>query len=830
LLLRVNKIASSPVVLSTGTDVGRAVSHGLSRTISFVRQHATATTCWLTAVVFVCFLFADVIFLRTSLAPIDYTDILKRPGGSAPPASLLPERPGRRVIDSQGDIGSAAFQFEPSILFLAHCLRSGESPFWDPYSAAGTVGPETVADIKFSPFSFLTAALGGSSRVFTFVLLLLYACSCYSVLRICITFFDLSFAGAAASCIVYFLNGFTLSNLYTAIAQPYFWAPILLLACLAVTLNPNRWSITIAILAHACFFANTFFPVAVLCAIVVYGVTIAANWESAFANWYQKLALIGVIAFFGIGLLGFLYGPLIAAHLGYLHNLNEYNARQTPGYSLINLISLFTPKHIWETERAMHIPSGALPGHYEMEIQYIGIAASLIAANAFFVRRRWRLVVIVLFVCVFVSFGQIFGVPPFTLIDKLPFFSFIRNTYWSAMLVLALSFLAGFGLDALSARNSLSLPSIFVAAVIACSFFFVYGHAGISNAHWEHVYIFVFWFLLATTCLLLYSARRPKFLRWAKPLLVLLMLGEGVFYMNGLRPHRESRDVHPPASIAWVKSRIPNPSGDRVLNVGLSGIFPNWGSALGVPELGDTNLGVPAWYENFYHNYIGTGLFLSLPNSDSTYVLNDTALSLAGVRYVVVDRGFLNVIASLSALGYRVVNGDSVRVIFENPHPMPRAFVVRQLTYGDQLPRGVDSIHDMASTTDVSLLQQVQKLGISTAPQPDEKSEIKITAYHHDLVRIDCDLPSPGVLIITDSWTPWWRSYLDGHPIHLARADVTFRAVALPAGRHVIQFRYAPVALRIGEYITVVTIILLCLALWQWKRFGFSKLATPAKR
>lgn len=780
---------------------------------------ASAAICWIVAAGFICFLFADVIFLRTSLAPIDYTDVFKRPDGSSTPASIFPERAGRRIIDGQGDIGSAAFQFEPSILFLKRCLRSAESPFWDPYTATGTVGPETIADIKFSPFSFVTAVLGGSGRVFSFVLLLLYACSCYAVLRVCSSYFELSFTASLAACFAYFLNGFTISNLFTAIAQPYLWAPILLLSCLAATRELRRRNIIAAILAHACFFANTFFPIAVLCALVIYGVTIAVNWEDGFTRWYKRLLIVGMCSLCGLGLLGFLYGPVIGAHLGYLHNLNEYNARQTPGYSLINLISLFSPKHLWETGRAMYIPSSALPGHYEMEIQYIGIGASLIAAQALFVQRRWRPVVAVLVACVLISFGQIFGVPPFTLIDKLPFFSFIRNSYWSAMLALAFSFLVGFALHALAPRNASWLPSLLVAGLIACSFVVAYRHVGLSEAPSQHFYIVVFWSLLCGTCVLLYLCHLQRFQRWAKPALVALMFCEGVFYMNGLRPHRENRDIHPPPSIAWLKSQVHDPAGDRVLNIGLTGVFPNWGSALGIPELGDVNLGAPLWYESFYQRYIGSGVLLSIANPDNTCNLDGNALSLAGVRYVVVDRNFFNALLQLSAFGYPVITGDSVRVIFENPHPLSRAFVVQKVVAGDQLP--TSDIRNTVTTVDPSLLQDAQNLVIGKTPQTSNVSAAAITVYHHDLVRVQCDLKSSGILVLTDAWTPWWTAYSDGHPIHLARADMTFRAVALPAGRHIVEFRYRPMALRIGEWISVATIALSFLALWQWKRLGF---------
>ena len=68
-------------------------------------------------------------------------------------------------------------QFYPFAHFVSESIRSGESPFWNPYSAAGSLGPEVLADVKFSPFSLLVALCGGSSLAFHAVALTLFAIS-----------------------------------------------------------------------------------------------------------------------------------------------------------------------------------------------------------------------------------------------------------------------------------------------------------------------------------------------------------------------------------------------------------------------------------------------------------------------------------------------------------------------------------------------------------------------------------------------------------------------------------------------------------------------------
>lgn len=58
------------------------------------------------------------------------------------------------------DNGGASFQSEPMMEFMKNTLSSGQSPYWNPYSSAGAVGPETLVDQKFSLFTICYAILG----------------------------------------------------------------------------------------------------------------------------------------------------------------------------------------------------------------------------------------------------------------------------------------------------------------------------------------------------------------------------------------------------------------------------------------------------------------------------------------------------------------------------------------------------------------------------------------------------------------------------------------------------------------------------------------------
>jgi hypothetical protein len=92
-------------------------------------------------------------------------------------------------------------------------------------------------------------------------------------------------------------------------------------------------------------------------------------------------------------------------------------------------------------------------------------------------------------------------------------------------------------------------------------------------------------------------------------------------------------------------------------------------------------------------------------------------------------------------------------------------------------------------------------------------------------VRIAVNGPSDGFLVLSDSWYPGWVATVDGGDVPIERANVLFRAVRVPAGQHVIEFRYEPRSVRLGAAISgasVVVAIVLALgaAIWRRRRAG----------
>jgi hypothetical protein len=152
----------------------------------------------------------------------------------------------------------------------------------------------------------------------------------------------------------------------------------------------------------------------------------------------------------------------------------------------------------------------------------------------------------------------------------------------------------------------------------------------------------------------------------------------------------------------------------------------------------------------------------------------------------------------------RVLSSDIE--LYENSGTLPRAFIVNDVRFVPDTDLGtemaLDGMRDAAFDPVLSAYIAGEESGALSAagnePVPASNNSATITEYSPTRVVITAQSERPAFLILTDAYYPGWRVSLNGLPAEVRRADVMFRAVALPAGESEVIFEYRPDWLPIG--------------------------------
>ena len=76
----------------------------------------------------------------------------------------------------------------------------------------------------------------------------------------------------------------------------------------------------------------------------------------------------------------------------------------------------------------------------------------------------------------------------------------------------------------------------------------------------------------------------------------------------------------------------------------------------------------------------------------------------------------------------------------------------------------------------------------ASPPRRGRRHRAASCSYRNTEIVIEVDAPGGGILVLNDVWHPWWRASVDGKPAEILKANVLFRAVVVPPGKHTVRF------------------------------------------
>jgi len=192
-------------------------------------------------------------------------------------------------------------------------------------------------------------------------------------------------------------------------------------------------------------------------------------------------------------------------------------------------------------------------------------------------------------------------------------------------------------------------------------------------------------------------------------------------------------------------------------------------------------------------------------------------LHIERLRLIAPDGGS-RLVSSLVGEGDHILVYRSADVaIYRNEGAGPRAFLVHRT----RVAGSEAEAEELTAAPDLDPWREAILLGgreLAGAPQPADRVQVEV--YSAERVRIRVSTAAEGYLVLADSYYPGWMARVDGQPAPVERADVALRAVAVPAGEHVVEFAFSPGSWKVGVGVSLGAWLALAGVVASWRRRG----------
>jgi hypothetical protein len=145
---------------------------------------------------------------------------------------------------------------------------------------------------------------------------------------------------------------------------------------------------------------------------------------------------------------------------------------------------------------------------------------------------------------------------------------------------------------------------------------------------------------------------------------------------------------------------------------------------------------------------------------------------------------------------------DPARV-FQVPDPLARARVVGGARIGDDI-EGLEALLDPGFDPAREILLPA---GSPQPPPAEAAGTVRILEERSDRIVLEAQLATPAYVVLADAFDPGWRGTIDGAPAPVLRANLAFRAVRVPEGRHRVEMAYRPRALLAGLVVSATALV-----------------------
>ena len=148
-------------------------------------------------------------------------------------------------------------------------------------------------------------------------------------------------------------------------------------------------------------------------------------------------------------------------------------------------------------------------------------------------------------------------------------------------------------------------------------------------------------------------------------------------------------------------------------------------------------------------------------------------------------------------------------VPLDNPFALGNAWFVDEVQYVDDANEEIEAIHGFNPLQTAVVDKKFETL-VKAVPS-DSTATIELVSYEPNYLKYEVNSDKGGTIVFSEIYYPGWQSSIDGEEAPHGRANYILRAMNVPAGKHVVEFKFDPDSLHVTETIAFIALGLLAL-------------------
>ncbi|MBP3670231.1 MAG: YfhO family protein [Bacteroides sp.] len=150
-------------------------------------------------------------------------------------------------------------------------------------------------------------------------------------------------------------------------------------------------------------------------------------------------------------------------------------------------------------------------------------------------------------------------------------------------------------------------------------------------------------------------------------------------------------------------------------------------------------------------------------------------------------------------------------VPLRNPFALGNAWFVDEVQYVNNANEEIEAIHGIDPLRKIVVDKRFESI-VKASSASDSTCSITLTAYEPNDLKYEVNSSKGGTVVFSEIYYPGWQAYIDGEKVEHGRANYILRAMNVPAGQHVVEFKFDPDTLHATETIAYIAFALLAIA------------------